>query len=123
MRRSDKLLIIVLLGCAILGYVVFRFSNPNSIVGAEVVASVDGSHYDTYAISENQEVKIEMGESYNIFRIEDGEVNMISADCPDQICVHHRSIHSNGETIVCLPNRVILEVKGTEQGELDTNVN
>ncbi len=123
MRRSDKILMIALVGCAILGYLVFRFLNPNSLVGAEVVVSVDGSQYDTYALSENQEVKIETGESYNVFRIEDGEVNMISADCPDQICVHHHSIHGNGETIVCLPNRVILEVKGAEQSELDTNVN
>ncbi|MFR5116202.1 MAG: NusG domain II-containing protein [Eubacterium sp.] len=31
---------------------------------------------------------------------------MISADCPDKLCVNQHAISSNGETIVCLPNKV-----------------
>ena len=36
---------------------------------------------------------------------------MISADCPDKLCVHQHAISANGETIVCLPNKVVAEVK------------
>ena len=45
-----------------------------------------------------------------ILFIENGKANMESADCPNQICVHHSAISLNGETIVCLPNRVVIEV-------------
>ena len=42
--------------------------------------------------------------------ISDGKADMESADCPNQICVHHSAISHTGETIVCLPNRVVIEV-------------
>ena len=35
---------------------------------------------------------------------------MQEASCPDQICVNHRAINSVGETIVCLPNEIVLKV-------------
>ncbi|MBQ6026404.1 MAG: NusG domain II-containing protein [Lachnospiraceae bacterium] len=45
-----------------------------------------------------------------ILVISDGKADMESADCPNQICVHHSAISHTGETIVCLPNRVVIEV-------------
>ena len=45
--------------------------------------------------------------------IEDGKAKMISADCPDQLCVHQSSIAKSKETIVCLPNKVVVEVQGS----------
>ena len=42
--------------------------------------------------------------------IRNGEAYMEEADCPNQICVHHAPIRYKGETIVCLPNRIIIEV-------------
>ena len=45
-----------------------------------------------------------------IMIIKDGEVYMQEADCPNQICVHHAPISHKGETIVCLPNRIIIEI-------------
>ena len=44
--------------------------------------------------------------------IQNGEVFMEEADCPNQICVHHAPIRYKGESIVCLPNRIIIEVIG-----------
>ena len=41
------------------------------------------------------------------------------ADCPDQICVNHRPVSRNGESIICLPNEVVVSVKGGEEAELD----
>ena len=45
-----------------------------------------------------------------ILIIYDGKADMESADCPNQICVHHSSISHKGETIICLPNRVAIEI-------------
>ena len=46
-----------------------------------------------------------------ILIIKDGEAYMQEADCPNQICVHHSPISHKGETIVCRPNRVIIEIR------------
>lgn len=45
-----------------------------------------------------------------ILVIKDGKAYMLEADCPNQICVHHSAISHKGETIVCLPNRIIIEI-------------
>lgn len=83
---------------------------------AQLKITVGGDVYGTYPLSRDQEISI--GDT-NICRIEDGHVSMVWADCPDQICVHTREITSDGGTIVCLPNRIVLEItdaSGQDEG-------
>lgn len=49
----------------------------------------------------------------NVILVEPGGIRMQSADCPDQICVHQGELHDAGR-IVCLPNRVLIEMKHTK---------
>ena len=63
-------------------------------------------------------VPVEIGGT-NRLVIEDGTARMEWADCPDQICVNHRPVSRNGESIICLPNEVVVSVKGGEEAELD----
>ena len=46
----------------------------------------------------------------NVCEIRNGTVRMIAADCPDHLCMESAPIDSGGGTIICLPNRVFLEV-------------
>ena len=41
------------------------------------------------------------------------------ADCTDQICVNHRAVSREGESIICLPNQVVISVTDGEEAELD----
>lgn len=56
---------------------------------------------------------------YNLVCIENGGVDMKEASCPDKICVHHRKISKSGQTIICLPNKIILKIVGGEDAPLD----
>lgn len=47
----------------------------------------------------------------NRITIKDGEVFVSSASCKNQICVNTGKISKKGESIVCLPNKVIVEIK------------
>ena len=47
----------------------------------------------------------------NILVIKDGKAFIESADCKNQICVNHKPISKTGETIVCLPHKVLVEIK------------
>lgn len=49
-------------------------------------------------------------ESFNLLAITDGSVKMAAADCMDQICVHHRPVMSVGESVICLPHRLVVEI-------------
>lgn len=60
------------------------------------------------------------GNDTEIMRIEikDGKAHVLYSDCPDKLCVHQKSISKDKETIVCLPNRVVIEIEG-DSGNTD----
>ena len=47
----------------------------------------------------------------NTVEIKDGAVAVTNADCKNQICVNHAAITKKGESIICLPNKVIAEIE------------
>lgn len=112
MKKRDFLVIGLILFLALgLGVVAFLDMKP----AQSLYVFVDGELYGKYSLLENQEIKI--GDT-NVCEIVDGKVRMTQANCPDQICVHTAAISRDGMTIVCLPNRVVLEIKNeTEDGE------
>lgn len=60
------------------------------------------------------------GSSYNLMAVSETGVSMEAADCPDQICVHHIPIKGGGESIICLPHKLVVEIQGgTETETLD----
>lgn len=54
------------------------------------------------------------GDSY--VEISEGRVRMVDSACPDKLCVRTGWISRPGESIVCLPNRVVIEIKSGEDG-------
>ena len=64
-------------------------------------------------IDEPIEFTIESGDSQtNDVRAEKGRIRIISASCPDKICVHQGWIENGVIPIVCLPNKVTIEIRG-----------
>lgn len=64
--------------------------------------------YGTYLLSEDQVIKI--GET-NVCEIKDNKCKMIKATCPKQICTNQKAVYKKGQSIICLPNKVVIEVK------------
>ena len=108
--RNDLFLVCAILlvaGIGILYLFVFRES------GNTVVVKVDGKIYGRYLLSENATIDVRSGEDgmeSNVIVIENGKVYVKSATCPDGICVGHRPVFRDGESIICLPNRVVITV-------------
>ena len=53
---------------------------------------------------------------WNIITAEPGRICVQSAACPDQICVHQGYISDGTTPIVCLPNKLIIEIIGGGSG-------
>lgn len=68
--------------------------------------TVDGKEYGTYSLAKNQTIKIN---DTNVCEIKDGHARMISAECPDHLCMKQKAVDEKGGTIVCLPNKVVIE--------------
>ena len=108
--RNDIIFIVCILFVAVIGILylfVFRSS------GNSVKVTVDGEVYGTYKLTQNITEDIvtgENGEKLNRLVIKGGKAYMKTATCPDGICVEHRPIFRDGESIVCLPQRVVITV-------------
>ena len=92
------------------GLLIFAFYFKTS--GKKAVVSVDGKIYGEYFLNENQTIEIATEKGKNTLTIKNGKIEVTAADCPDGYCVDHVAVDSVGETIVCLPHRVIVEIKG-----------
>ena len=90
--------------------------------GTEVVISVDGSEFGRYPLASEQEVEItnSSGDVTNHLVIKNGKADMTDAACPDHLCVRQKAISHQGETIVCLPNKVVVSIEGGEEAPIDT---
>lgn len=80
--------------------------------------TVNGEEYGTYSLAENQKISIN---DTNVCEIKDGKVKMIEADCPDHLCMKQPAVGSSGGTIVCLPNKVVIEGEKTADSETDSS--
>lgn len=118
MKKNDVILAVIVLVIAILGLIFYR--NLGQQTAGTITVTVDGNVYGTYSLEQDQEISI--GKT-NRLVIKAGKADMIEADCPDQICVDHKEISKNKESIVCLPNKVIVEVVGGEEASLDAVTN
>lgn len=113
MRKKDFLLIG---GLLFLGITAFVFQHIWKENGTKVRVSKNGKTYGMYSLKEDQEISVGEG---NRIMIQGGEVWMEWADCPDKLCVHQGAISHTGEIIVCLPNKVTVQVEGENAPELD----
>ena len=111
-RKADIALIALLIVFA--GSFYFIFSTPGA-AGASVTISVNGEALDELPLSRDAEFEVRNPEGVllNKLIIRDGAAEMAFANCPDELCVKHRAINLSGEMIVCLPNRVVVVVTGT----------
>ena len=110
--RNDILFIIALLvTVAVIGVGFFLFRKE----GSTVIVTVDGQTFGTYSLSENRVLDIVTGdEELNRLVIQDGRAYVETATCPDGICSSHRPISRKGESIVCLPHKVVITVTDTQ---------
>ena len=118
MKKNDWILVTVILVLAGVGFLIY--TNLGRQSAGIVKVTVDGELFGIYSLEKEQEIKIN---DTNRMIIKDGQADMIEADCPDQICVDHKTISKNKETIVCLPNKVIIEIVGGEDVEMDAVAN
>lgn len=112
LRRND---IILISSCAIIAAVIFisGIISENKMSGTAMLEiTVEGRVYGTYPLNEDRDIPIG---STNRCRIKDGSVTMTESTCHNQTCVHSKAIDGkNGGSIVCLPNRVVLKIVGSD---------
>ena len=112
-KKRDLLLLAVLLAAAALLFAGREFFAGRPAVMVSV--RVDGTEIMTLDLNRNDDIVIESGNGQtNHLIIEDGKAFLTEASCPDKLCVRQGAISETGQSIVCLPNRVIVTIVGTK---------
>ncbi len=106
--KGDIYLIVVIL-FLVISALLWRYFTADE--GAKAVVTIDGTVKEELKLVKDAEVKIVTAEGYNIIKVQDGKAYVAEADCRDHICVRHQPISVEGETIVCLPHKLVVEVK------------
>ena len=113
-KKADIVLFILIL---VAGLAVSWWSLTTNTGGDKAIVTVDGELYGTYSLSQDQTIEVAQKDGHtNHITIKDGMVSMAFSDCANQDCVQHYAISKTAETIVCLPNKVIVEIEGGESG-------
>lgn len=116
--RNDCILILIVVLLAG-GFWFVQYINS---MQAEAVLRIyqNGELRGEYDLSQPKTLPVkEEDYGYNLVMIEDGTVRITDADCPDQLCMKQRSISKNGESIICLPHKLVLQIYTKEEGALD----
>lgn len=108
MKKKEILLIGSILAAALLLWAGIRISKkPQN----NIRITVDGKEYGVYSLSENQTISIN---DTNVCEIKDGKAKMISATCPDHLCLEQKAVDVSGGSVICLPNKVVIEGENSE---------
>lgn len=113
-RIKKEALIIILVFATL--FIIFLISNIKREDGKIAVVTVDNVLYGKYPLSKDCDIPIEGdGIIINHAVIESGSVYMEDASCENHICVSMGRKKAQGESIVCLPNRVVIRIEGNDK--------
>ena len=103
LKKGDIVIITAVLVLAVFS-AAFAFSRGG---GGTVTVKADNETVYTGSLYYDRTVKLDG----NTVVIENGSVYVSDADCKNQICVNHSPITKKGGSIICLPNKVIVEIE------------
>ncbi len=110
---ADFILIVVVM---VVGIAALLIQKQLMKTGKTVHVIIAGNETQSFSLDDDMEYKIETDDTrpakeYNILVIKDGKAYISEATCGEQICVKHNAISNTGETIVCLPHKLTVEIK------------
>ncbi len=116
MKKQDFIVIGAVIAVAALLFAILFFGGKS---GEYVNVEVNGKTVASFPLNEDTQYLIKTGkEDTNLLVISDGSALITEANCPDKICVHHRKISKSGESIICLPHKVVVSIVDND-GEND----
>lgn len=98
---------VVILICVAIYIVGFGSANETNVVGiysnSKLVEKIDLSKLDS-----ERKITISGENGNNVILAQKNSIKMISAECPDKVCVNHGELKKGGAPIICLPNKLVI---------------
>lgn len=117
LTRADIILAVILIIIGVAGSL--WLSLGSQAKGSLAAIYHDSKLVGTYPLNQDKTITVKGHGHINKVTIKDRKVAMTFSDCKNQDCVHMGKTDSPGKRIVCLPNRVVVEVLGEGEGDYD----
>lgn len=119
MKKADFIIIGVVL--VVVGMLVFFLYGVNGDSGKYVQVEVNGEVVETFELTDDVQKQYDFDGNTNTLQIKDGKASVIEANCPDGICTNHMPVSRAGESIICLPHKLVVTVldKVDNDSEID----
>lgn len=119
-RPGDIIIIVLLMTASFIPYIVFARQQAQQHQGPDRVLTA----YVTHDGKQVYKIKLTGHHGVTRFRYHDGndyneivttanQIEIQDANCPDQVCVKKGKIAKPGQTIVCLPHKLLIEIKSS----------
>ena len=121
-KKMDIVIIAVLLILSFTPHLIFFKTSQKSSKNNYAIIKVDGKIHkkiDLSNVKNNEEVNLNLPNGKNTLLIKNNSIQMKSANCNDALCVKQGNISKVGQTIICLPHKLIIEIKGDELDSKD----
>ena len=115
-KKRDIVLAAVLLILGVTGVLIVKYGLKS---GNTADVYIDDKLVQTIDLSVDDEYTFQTDKGSNTVEVRNGAVSMKSADCPDKVCVRMGTKNRNGATITCLPHKLVIEVHGGQEQEVD----
>lgn len=114
-KKWDVIIITFLILISFVPYIIFMYSQSANSSEVYAIISVNGKEYRKIRLDNNsktEEININNDGDINIIKIVDNKIAIVEANCPDHICEKPGFISKVGDRLVCLPHKVVIEIKG-----------
>lgn len=108
-RVWEILIICIIVILSVFLFLLFKILGHD---GKTAVITIDSEVINTINLETEKDMILKLkGHENIIIEVKDGKIRVLSSDCPDKICVKRGFISKAGESIICLPNKLIIEIR------------
>ena len=117
MKIHDLLLLLLLLLVA--GGAYLFISPADNQTAGQIHISVDGKPYGSYSLKEDRTITVKTAHGSNTVQIRKQQVFMLQADCPNQVCLKESPVSKAGQTLVCVPHKLLITTSSSAASTID----
>lgn len=118
LKKNDRYIVLAVLAVAAFLFTYQRYMMTSE--GATVLVQRNGETIASYPLTgEENLIFTDENGNKNVLIIRDKKAYMEEANCPDKLCVKQRAIAKTGESIICLPHKLVVQIIGGEEGQVD----
>jgi len=111
--------IAVLCVLAVLSGFTLFYAHPFQSKAKQVWISEGGKTIGYYNLNEDKVIRVKGPLGISVVRIHNGKAAIVAAPCPNKTCMKMGPIPDRGRLMICIPNRLVVEIKGASGEKTD----